>query len=299
MGPSCSGKTSMRSIIFANFVARDTQKIPSTVEVERSSVKFMGNLQLSLWDCGAQMKFFQDYFTRQKETIFSNVAVLIFVLDVKSTKVDSDLEDYSKCVQNLAKYSKGAKLFALVHKMDLIQSKQERKTIFDAISGQLKEISQPFKLNCFQTSIWEETLYKAWSRIVYSLIPNADLIYNHLKEFMDTIEADEVILFEKATFLDISHATRPNNEKLDAHRFERISNIIKMFKLSCVKSGTQLKSMRVHNSKFDAFLDEFTPNTYILVVTSDPGVKTAATLLNIQNSKSHFEKLLQYSLMEK
>jgi len=113
---------------------------------------------------------------------------------------------------------------------------------------------------------------------------------------METIEAEEVILFDKATFLDISHATRASNDNLDSHRFERMSNIIKMFKLSCVKSGTQLKSMRVHNSKFDAFLDEFTQNTYILVVTSDPGVKTAATLLNIQNGKSHFDKLLQYSL---
>ncbi len=50
--------------------------------------------------------------------------------------------------------------------------------------------------------------------------------------------------------------------------------------------------MRVHNSKFDAFLDEFTNNTYIMVIISDPQVCPAATLLNIQNAKPHFEKLL-------
>jgi len=136
---------------------------------------------------------------------------------------------------------------------------------------------------------------------LYSLIPNADLIHHHLTEFMNTIEAEEVILFEKATFLDISHTTQKRSEEAfkDSHRFERISNIIKMFKLSCMKSSTQLKSMQVHNSKFDAFLDEFTPNTYILVVTSDPSVKTAATMLNIQNARSHFDKLLQQSSIEK
>ena len=29
---------------------------------------------------------------------------------------------------------------------------------------------------CFRTSIWDETLYRAWSRIVYSLVPNTALL---------------------------------------------------------------------------------------------------------------------------
>lgn len=69
------------------------------------------------------------------------------------------------------------------------------------VSTQLKADSLPFKPTCYQTSIWEETLYKAWSSIIYSLIPNADLIRSHLKEFMSITEAEEVVLFEKATFL--------------------------------------------------------------------------------------------------
>ena len=41
----------------------------------------------------------------------------------------------------------------------------------------------------------------------------------------------QVVLFERATFLVISSATR--REHRDIHRFEKISNIIKQFKLSC------------------------------------------------------------------
>jgi hypothetical protein len=41
----------------------------------------------------------------------------------------------------------------------------------------------------------------------------------------------QVVLFERATFLVISHSTRA--EYTDLHRFEKISNIIKQFKLSC------------------------------------------------------------------
>jgi len=293
MGPSNSGKTSMRSIIFANFVARDTQSFASTVSVERGQVRFLGDLVLNLWDCGGQQQYLKSYFTTERELIFSNVSVLIFVLDVMSTSVDEDLEEYRRCVKHLGMYSKQARLFCLIHKMDLIP-KEDRKKILDGISTQLKKDSLPFKPSCYQTSIWEETLYKAWAHIIYSLIPNSDLINFHLTEFMKITEAEEVVLFEKATFLDISHTTQDRSKDMyaDIHRFEKISNIIKLFKLSCGKSGTALKSMVVHNAQFDAFLDEFTSNTYILVITAAEDVYPAATHLNIENAKTHFEKLL-------
>jgi len=294
MGPSSSGKTSMRSIIFANFVARDTQKFSSTVAVERSSIRFLGNLHLSLWDCGGQVTFWKGYFTGQREPVFGNVSVLIFVVDVKSTKLDADLQDFQKCIENLREFSKDAQVFCLVHKMDLVP-REDRPKVFQNVTSLVTRLAEPFRLTCFETSIWEETLYKAWSQIVNSMIPNADRIQEHMKAFMNTIEAEEVILFEKATFLDLAHTTRERPEILykDVHRFERLSNIIKMFKLSCMKSGTHLRSMQVHESKFDAFLDEFTHNTYILVVVADGQVHKAATSLNIRNARPHFEKLLQ------
>jgi Ras-related GTP-binding protein A/B len=81
------------------------------------------------------------------------------------------------------------------------------------------------KITCFKTSIWDETLYKAWSSIVYSLIPNIKTIEANLDNFTQICGADEVVLFERATFLVIAHSTC--KEHHDVHRFEKISNIIK------------------------------------------------------------------------
>jgi hypothetical protein len=78
----------------------------------------------------------------------------------------------------------------------------------------------------------------------------------------------------------------------DAHRFEKISNIVKQFKLSCGKAQSQFQGMQVRNSRFSAFIDAFTANTYIMVIISNPQVHTAATLLNIQNARNHFEKFI-------
>jgi len=52
MGRSGAGKSSMRTIIFSDAVAKDVCRLAATIDVEQSSVKFMGNLALSLWDCG-------------------------------------------------------------------------------------------------------------------------------------------------------------------------------------------------------------------------------------------------------
>ena len=45
-----------------------------------------------------------------------------------------------------------------------------------------------------RTSIWDETLYKAWSSIVYMLIPNVKDMESSLNEFAEILDADEVEL---------------------------------------------------------------------------------------------------------
>ncbi|XP_073919965.1 ras-related GTP-binding protein B isoform X1 [Castor canadensis] len=316
MGKSGSGKTSMRSIIFANYIARDTRRLGATIldrihslqinsslstyslvdsvgntktfDVEHSHVRFLGNLVLNLWDCGGQDTFMENYFTSQRDNIFRNVEVLIYVFDVESRELEKDMHYYQSCLEAILQNSPEAKIFCLVHKMDLVQEDQ-RDLIFKEREEDLRRLSRPLECSCFRTSIWDETLYKAWSSIVYQLIPNVQQLEMNLRNFAEIIEADEVLLFERATFLVISHYQC--KEQRDAHRFEKISNIIKQFKLSCSKLAASFQSMEVRNSNFAAFIDIFTSNTYVMVVMSDPSIPSAATLINIRNARKHFEKL--------
>jgi Ras-related GTP-binding protein A/B len=114
---------------------------------------------------------------------------------------------------------------------------------------------------------------------------------NHLNIFCSICHADEVVLFERATFLVIAHATHTTHR--DMHRFEKISNIIKQFKLSCSKSQAQFQGMEVRNSNFTAFMDFFTTNTYIMVIMSDRSIQPATTQLNIKAARPVFERYVQ------
>ncbi|OUC46898.1 Gtr1/RagA G protein region, partial [Trichinella nativa] len=200
---------------------------------------------------------------------------------------EKDSQYYQTCLEAILQHSPKAEIFCLVHKMDLVHVKHRDAVLLER-EKDLARLTEPMKCVCFSTSIWDETLYKAWSAIVYQLIPNVHAIESSLEYFCSVIEADEVLLFERATFLVISHCHRNGNR--DEHRFEKISNIIKQFKLSCSKLGTHFDSMEVTNSNFAAFIDTFTSNTYVMVVVSNTSI-ASITRLNIQNAKKHFEKL--------
>lgn len=270
MGKSGSGKTSMRSIIFANFLARETQRLNPTLDVEHSSVRFLGDLVLSLWDCGGQDVFYESYFESERDTIFRDVELLIYVFDVESRDYDKDFQYYRGCIDAIKQFSPGARVFCLVHKMDLVPD-GDRDVVVEERRRVIESESQGVPVECHGTSIWDETLYKAWSCIVYSLIPNVKLLETHLQELASICDAAEAVLFERATFLVIAKVERERHE--DLHRFEKVSNIIKQFKLSCANGSAEFRSMCVRNARFAAFVDEFTSNTYIMVVTTDPTIR--------------------------
>jgi Ras-related GTP-binding protein A/B len=315
MGKAHSGKTSMRSIIFANFLARDTTRLSPTLDVEHHHVRFLGDLVLNLWDCGGQDAFYESYFERDRETIFRSVELLIYVFDIESETPVKDFDHFCGVLEAIEENSPDARIFVLVHKMDLV-AVEDREAILQERKQLIEESCKNCGVEhfqCFGTSIWDETLYKAWSEIVTNLIPNLSLLETHLNNFCRICDADEVVLFERATFLVIAHAqsedavspdddtTDPTWDEhkhihrtphFDAHRFEKISNIVKQFKLSCGKAQSQFQGMEVRNSRFAAYIDAFTANTYIMVIVSNPMVQTQATILNIQNARNLFEKFI-------
>jgi Ras-related GTP-binding protein A/B len=242
MGRSGSGKTSMRSIIFANYIgklgassppaprrchhaaslpawraldghhvtlvlsravlaARDTMRLGATIDVEHSHVRFLGNLMLNLWDCGGQENFMASYFESQKGHIFAQVHVLIYVFDIESTRAASqgagdapdsrDAEYFVSCLKALQEHSKNVKVFCLIHKMDVVEGAAEQERVFKEQEANLQKLSEPYvsDISCFATSIWDASLYRAWSSMVHSLIPNVATLESQLSSFCQVCDA--------------------------------------------------------------------------------------------------------------
>lgn len=385
MGQSGCGKTSMRSLIFSAYRAADTRRLGSTLDVEHSHVRFLGNLVLNLWDCGGQQSYMDSYLDKQRSQVFSTVGVLIYVFDLVSAEGEEeghvqwerDLRYYKDCISALYQYSPDAQVFCLLHKMDLVD-KSRRASVYSSRVSELRkksrEVAQAasnrpgngFRVNCFATSIWDESLYRAWSRIVQTQIPSVGVLEKHLQQFADSCSAYEVVLFERTTFLVIAKAagssaprtptdlTAPTSDAfvyaeeeegmegfrdtqgrstttaigsgfitsiaptsdyngtasdnpltsqdqasgqpLDAERFEKVSHLIKDFKLCCQKlpaknNQCEFQAVELKAPNFTAYIDSLTSNTYILIMVADPSIQMASIKLNVQLARDHFERL--------
>ena len=74
-----------------------------------------------------------------------SLKVLIYVFDVESRELEKDIHYYQTCLESLLALSENAKVFCLVHKMDLIQEDQ-RSLMFDERAEQLKKLSLPLQV---------------------------------------------------------------------------------------------------------------------------------------------------------
>lgn len=158
----------------SNNPASLTTRFGATIDVEQNHVRFLGDLVLNLWDCGGQDSFMDSYLSTQRSTIFQHVAVLIYVFDIETREAVKDLEYYRDCIDGLKKYSSEAKVFLLVHKMDLVRESPD-----DALAKkrtQLEQESTDLTVTVFGTSIYNESLYRVRCFIIPLKTPGPKLL---------------------------------------------------------------------------------------------------------------------------
>ena len=254
----------------------------------------------------------ENYINQQRAHVFSHVGVLIYVFDIESRDVDRDLATYVSIVSALAQYSPSAKVFVLVHKMDLIMThiKEDafdkhvrlvRTKTTEALQNIANLIGPAAKIDIqpFATSIWDQSLYKAWSSIIHDLIPNLAIIEKELSALGQAIEAEEIFLYERTSFLVVSTwhsdeaARNPHRD-----REERLSNVMKTFKNRLASwSGTsrnsdQFKEFQLTlGTLFSFVIMTFTTNTYIQLVLPPGEARLNAAKLNTRIAATAFERL--------
>jgi len=292
-------------------------------------VKFLGNLTLNLWDCGGQEAFMENYLSQQRLHVFSNVGVLIYVFDIESRDVDRDLATYVSILSAVQQFSPAAKIYVLIHKMDLVVPTSRELVYGDRVrlvrqktaefaaslasgggrdedggafgsSGQEGgDGTDDIEITPFATSIWDQSLYKAWASIIHDLVPNLGAIERNLANLGTAIEAEELLLFERTSFLAVSSWTsEAGRENPTEDRLERMSNIMKQFKQSISRfTGTPRNAEQFvcmehkAGTRFSMLILKFTTNTYLMAVLPPGEARFNAAVLNCQIAIEHFKFL--------
>jgi len=244
----------------------------------------------------------EQFLTNQRSHVFTSVAVLTYVFDVASKESALDMVSFASSIRTLYECSPNSKIFVLIHKMDLIAPEQRASTL----RTKTKEIQATCKAEGFKreqvdfcaSSIWDQSLYRAWRQVIYYLIPNAATIESMLRKLAEMMDAREMFLYERTTCLVVTHVSRDKEDANPfADRFERISSILKTHKHSMathtgvLPSEVSFAEMQIKVGSFMFFITRLTENTNLAVVmSSDEGAFNTARL-NVQIARKEFAHL--------
>ena len=118
-------------------------------------------------------------------------------------------------------------------------------------------------------------------------------VFNKRKAQLETKSGNFQIKCYPTSIWEASSSQNADNIN-DEQRFEKISHIIKKFKLSCMSSNSSFKSMVIEVKDYSAYMDEFTEATYILVILTDRKTSIELIKLNVALCRQQFENKLNY-----
>ena len=173
--------------------------------------------------------------------------------------------------------------------MDKVDQRK-RNEIFENRVKQFELKEDNFTIRCFPTSIWENSLYKAWSDILGDIIPNNLKIKELLGKYSIACQVDDVALFEKNTFLCISSFNIKNIR--DNERYENICGLMKKLKNTLRKEGKTINNFLLKNIGNIIYYEEFEKSTYIMVVFSNNKTSLELIKINIQIIKKKFNDII-------
>ncbi|MHA2237077.1 MAG: ADP-ribosylation factor-like protein [Candidatus Hodarchaeales archaeon] len=187
MGLGASGKSSIRSVVFEGKSLEDVKDYNATINYTRST-KNIVDAPFQIFDCGGQESFISVFVGEQAEFIFSDVAVLIWVIDVSNFDSVSTSRFYFDLAQKkLVEYSEGAIVFCLLHKMDLLIPDMKEK-----FTKTMKSYFTPMtgvEIYYRTTSIYDQSIYKVVGEIIRALIvrnTKAQTVSGAIDEFIKT-----------------------------------------------------------------------------------------------------------------
>ncbi len=167
-GLSQSGKSSIIQTVFEGRNPDLSSELRATVGFIRKQIDYAG-ISLYIFDLGGQESYLEEAFGPLRESLFSNLAHLIFVVDSANFgEYQKAREYFLKAIRNLEEFSKKATVSIFAHKIDLIPdyNREERigtiKTLFD--------INSLERVKLYSTSIFEESIFEAIEKTLESEI---------------------------------------------------------------------------------------------------------------------------------
>ncbi len=198
MGLSNAGKTCIYERVFEGKRPWELIHQTATKGISYRDYEIGQMTKPMIWDLGGQQQYLDEYHGPLRKNIFRKASILLYIVDITDyERFDNAKTEFEWSSNQILSYNPNAKLNVFLHKSDLVHDKD---TVVSHIKKAFsKNISH--EINYHLTSIFDESLFKAWSDIIRELSPKSIFINSILKQLKNQKGVKDALVIERTSGL--------------------------------------------------------------------------------------------------
>mmetsp|Transcript_17918 Transcript_17918/g.49709 ORF Transcript_17918/g.49709 Transcript_17918/m.49709 type:complete len:338 (-) Transcript_17918:109-1122(-) len=236
-GPHRAGKTSILQVVFEKKSPHETLFLEPTAKPESALVNRNALMRFQVMDYPGS-HVFED---SADPMVFSRTGVVVFVIDAQEEPYTEAIAQAKKVIEFSHRINPKISYDILIHKIDGDQfmSDEYKVEVQQEIKAKLMEdiqdkIDAQFNFHC--TSIYDHTIFEAFSKIVQKLIPQLHVLEQCLDYLITNSRMERAYLFDAVSKIYIASDPQP----VDLQSYELCSDMIDVvIDVSCIYGMSQ------------------------------------------------------------
>uniref|UniRef100_A0A8C5VP56 Ras-related GTP-binding protein n=1 Tax=Microcebus murinus TaxID=30608 RepID=A0A8C5VP56_MICMU len=205
-----SGKPSIQKAVFHRMSPSETLFLESTDKICRGEVSNGSFVSFQIWDFPGQIDFFDPAF--DYEMIFRGTGALIFVIDSQDGYVEA-LARLLLTVTRAYKVNSDISFEVFIHKVDGLSGDHKIETQRDSHQRANDDLAdaglEKIHLSFYLTSMYDHSIFEAFSKVVQKLIPQLPTLENLLNIFISNSGIEKAFLFDVVSKIYIATDSTP------------------------------------------------------------------------------------------
>ncbi|XP_023241396.1 ras-related GTP-binding protein C-like [Centruroides sculpturatus] len=232
MGLRRSGKSSIQKVVFHKMSPNETLFLESTNKIVKDDISNSSFVQFQIWDFPGQIDFFDP--TYDIEMIFGGCGALVYVIDAQDDYMEA-LSKLHMTVTKAYKVNPDIKFEVFIHKVDGLSDDHKIETQRDIHQRANDDLSDNaldnINLSFYLTSIYDHSIFEAFSKVVQKLIPQLPALENLLNLFISNSGIEKAFLFDVVSKIYIATDSSP----VDMQSYELCCDMIDVvIDISCI-----------------------------------------------------------------
>jgi Ras-related GTP-binding protein C/D len=232
MGLRRGGKSSIKNVVFHKMSPNETLFLESTNKIVKDEIENSSFVQFQIWDFPGQIDFLHPSF--DSDAIFSGAQAVVFVIDSQ--------DDYQEALQKL--HLTATKAYSVnpsmrcevfIHKVDGLSDDHKMEVQRDIHQRATEDLAdagyENLHLSFYLTSIYDHSIFEAFSKVVQKLIPQLPTLENLLNILISNSGIEKAFLFDVISKIYVATDSSP----VDMQSYEICCDMIDVvIDVSCI-----------------------------------------------------------------